>query len=231
MLRAGSWWALALFAGALVAFWPPYLSRLGDAELAAHVHAALMTVWLVLLSVQPWLVSRDRRALHRTLGRLSYALVPVIVLSGLVLWHVRLMRIPDADLATAAASQYLGVGAMLNFAVFWGLGIRHRRVSAVHGRYLLATLLPMADPVTARLMGYYGPPLPTDWMYAVPAWIAVTAVIGPLAWRDARSGGPARWTFTRTLGIYALFQAPILLLAPTSWWSALVLGYRAAFSG
>lgn len=231
MLRAGSWWALALFAAALLAFWPPYLSRLGDAELAAHVHAVLMTGWIALLVAQPQLVARERRALHRRLGRLSYALVPLIVLSGLALWHIRLMRVAAADVAAAAPFQYLGLGAMFNFAVFWALGIRHRRVAAVHGRYLLATLLPMVDPVTARLTGFYGPTLPADWMYAAPAWIAVVAVVGALAWRDARAGGAARWTFTRALGVYAAFQAPILLLAPTEWWRAFIVAYHASFAG
>jgi uncharacterized membrane protein len=231
MLRAGSWWALALFVAALAAFWPQYLSKLPQAQLAAHAHAVLMTAWIAMLIVQPQLVARERRELHRQIGRWSYALVPATVLAGLYLWHVRLFAVPAEGFDAAIPSLYLGLGATANFALYWALAIRHRRVAPVHGRYMLATLLPMVDPVTARLLGFYGPHFEADWVYALPAWLLAAVVVGGLAWRDARGAGPARWTFLRVLGIYALFQAPILLLAPSPWWRAAMLAYRGAFTG
>ncbi len=229
MLRAGSWWALALFVAALAAFWKPYLSQLDRAEAVVHLHAILMTLWIGLLALQPQLIARERRALHRRIGRYTYVLAPLIILAGLSLWHIRTLQVPADRLDAAAPSLYLGFGATLNFAVFYALGIRHRRVAPVHGRYLLATLVPMVDPVTARLLGFYGPPLESDLAYAMPAWLIVTGVVGALAWRDSRSAGPARFTFLRVLALYALFQAPLVVLAPTAWWRAAIDAYRGTF--
>lgn len=229
MLRAGSWWALALFVAALAAFWTPYFSQLDRAEAAVHAHAILMTLWIGLLALQPQLVVRERRALHRRIGRFTYVLAPIIILAGLYLWHIRTLQVPAEDLDAVVPRLYLGFGAALNFALFYALGIRHRRVAPVHGRYLLATLVPMVDPVTARLLVYYGPPFESGLAYQLAAWLIVGAVVGALAWRDARGGGPARFTFLRVLGLYALFQAPVELLAPTAWWRAAIVAYRGAF--
>jgi len=44
-----------------------------------HVHTALMVTWLGLLFAQTMLVATGRRSLHGTLGVVSFALAPCIV--------------------------------------------------------------------------------------------------------------------------------------------------------
>ena len=52
-----------------------------------HVHAALMILWLFMVIAQAWFVRTMRFRLHRWVGRSSYLIVPVIILSGLVTTH------------------------------------------------------------------------------------------------------------------------------------------------
>ena len=49
---SGRWFAL-LFAGALVAFWPSYLSRVSALNAYTHFHALTAALWMLLLVAQP----------------------------------------------------------------------------------------------------------------------------------------------------------------------------------
>ena len=46
-----------------------------------HVHGALLMTWFVLLIVQPLLIHTGRVKLHRTIGKVSYVLGPLIIIS------------------------------------------------------------------------------------------------------------------------------------------------------
>jgi hypothetical protein len=81
----------------LLAFWPSYFSRLtAQPSLHHHAHGLAMTLWLGLLVAQAALIRSGRRAVHRQLGLVSYALVPVIV------GHAALRSLHPAGGAAAA---------------------------------------------------------------------------------------------------------------------------------
>src|SRR5690606_25646842 len=70
--RLAGWLVVAvllLWPLVLVAFWPLYLSRVGEADAYRHAHAMAGTAWLLLLVVQPLLVRARRYAAHRLVGR------------------------------------------------------------------------------------------------------------------------------------------------------------------
>jgi hypothetical protein len=52
-----------------------------DVALIVHVHAALMTAWLILLLAQTASMSMGRRRLHVQLGLFSLALAPAMVVA------------------------------------------------------------------------------------------------------------------------------------------------------
>src|SRR3546814_9484361 len=82
----GAWpWVLLLLAVAVLGFWKPYFSRLTAAQGLAHLHTAAMLAWIAMLVAQPVLVRTRRLAWHRRLGKASYAVVPLIVTSALLL--------------------------------------------------------------------------------------------------------------------------------------------------
>src|SRR5947209_7884804 len=81
----------ALLLLAIPAFWPTYFSPPRyEADWHVHVHGIALFTWSVLLIVQPWLVRSGRLALHRRLGKVSYVLAPVIVLSTVLLARYRM---------------------------------------------------------------------------------------------------------------------------------------------
>src|SRR5580698_8212856 len=69
--KASAVWLGILWAGMIAGFgvdFPGYLRKNPPAPVLVHVHAAVFTVWMLLLTAQVLLVLRDRVALHRKLG-------------------------------------------------------------------------------------------------------------------------------------------------------------------
>jgi hypothetical protein len=153
-------WLVAAFGlGMLLAFWPSYYSRLDQQPtFHPHAHGLTMTAWIVLLLMQAWLIRTGHRATHRTLGKLSYGLVPLMVMTTLNFIH---FRVRDVDDLGAFGLYFLSliVNALVAFLVLYGLAMYHRRDRGVHARYMLCTIFPLFTPVTDRLIGRHLPSL------------------------------------------------------------------------
>lgn len=209
----------------LVAFWPSYFSRLaGQPDIRFHLHGVALTAWCALLVAQGLLIRSQRRGLHRALGRLSFVLVPVILVTTVNLIHFRLRGVvgppPDSVLYFLA----LILNALAAFAVLYGLAMYHRRVPAVHARYMVATVFPLFTPVTDRLIAQYLPSvIPAmpriggSVVLPVAGFALADALLLALAvwdWRARRRLGP----FAVALGIVAAYHVSVLTLHRSTAW-------------
>jgi len=59
---------------------------------------------------------------------------------------------------------------------------------------MICTALPLIDPVTARALYFYAPPLPATFLYQVPGFTVAVAVMVVL-WRTLSLSAPGRRTF------------------------------------
>jgi hypothetical protein len=147
------------------AFWPLYLSRLGGGiDAYTHFHAVVALSWCLLLVVQPFLVRKHRR-LHRRIGALSYGLAPLFVLASLLLAHARFRAMQEPRFLAEAPALFLPLSACAQFAICYALALHHRRTPALHARFMIATGLPMVDPVLGRVLYFYAPALPHPLLY------------------------------------------------------------------
>ncbi len=158
--HAWIWVALLLPAVAL-AFWPAYLSRLGEASWILHAHGVTATLWIVLLVIQSWSIDRNARGLHRLAGRASLALFPLFWASGLLIVHLMAAgfvaranpfqtlfgaRLTPVDLLTSAALLWL-----------YYVAVSRRRSVLVHSSAMLAIPLFLVPPILVRLLQIGGP--------------------------------------------------------------------------
>ncbi len=161
-LHRHSYWLFGVFALAMVvAFWPSYFSRLGSQpSYHFHAHGLAMTAWAGLLVTQAWLMRTGQRATHKRLGRLSYVIAPLVVITTIHFAHFRVQVVPALD----PVSLYfltLVLNALVAFSLLFGLAMYYRRQPALHARYMIATLFPLFTPVTDRLIGRFIPaPVP-----------------------------------------------------------------------
>ena len=75
--------AVAVLLTIAVGFAPSYYARLSSAgnpvPLIVHVHAAVFTLWILLVITQTALVASSRTAIHRRVGMLAAVMVPVML--------------------------------------------------------------------------------------------------------------------------------------------------------
>jgi hypothetical protein len=110
-----------------------------------HFHAIMLMVWLVMLVVQPVLILRKKLAWHRLLGKVSYGVVGLIVVSLLLIIDQEQTR--EKNLPVLAANLF----DFPVFLVFYGLAIYYRKKPAYHARFMLMSVLPFLNPALARL--------------------------------------------------------------------------------
>src|SRR5262245_33251846 len=195
---------IGLFLLALVAFWPSYLSTLRSASMYTHFHAVTAATWTVMLVIQPLAIRNRQLGLHRVLGRASYAVAPLVVVSMVLLAHSKTREVPPADLS----GFYVPLSLAGLFGLSYALAIAYRRTTALHARFMVCTALTLIDPVVVRLL---------NWAYATPSfryqWItfALTDLVFlALIWRE-RHTRVARSVFPAMLVIFASAQLVLLL--------------------
>jgi hypothetical protein len=221
---------IALFIGAILAFWPPYLSRLphgGDPY--THAHAVVAVLWCLLLIGQPLLIRMHRHDLHRRLGTMSRVVAPLFVVTSLLLAHAHTLPIDHPRFVVRAPSVFLGLEATLQFAVAYGLALWFRRPTALHARFMIATGLTMIDPVLVRVLSFYTPPFAHPLLYQVCGYGLCDATLLLLAFRPTLSAHHRR-IFGAGVAIFpachlawfTVVQGP-LWVAFTAWFRSLPL--------
>jgi hypothetical protein len=203
------------------AFWPTYFfPPKYESDWHVHVHGVAMFGWIALLVTQAALV-RNHRPAHRALGKASFVLVPLIVLSTLSLAHHRMQQGLNADLLYFF---YLQVCLLLLFVVSYGLAIANRRRRALHARYMVCTALAVVDPIVARLFYIYGG---IDYPHMqLMSFALIDGILVLLLLRDMRSGLRPR-VFPAMLAFFVATQVPTFFLHETAAWRGFVAAFAA----
>jgi hypothetical protein len=198
----------ALLAVALVAFWPSYLSLgISGSPNYVHWHAGTCVFWMLLLIVQPILISRRRMDMHRRIGKSSYVVAPALIVSVALLAHYRINAVSPNDYAIQTYILYLQISLGVVFGVFYALAIAYRHATPVHARFMVCTALTLIDPIMARIVPWIAPEI-----VPLSQWIsfAVTdSIVIALIWMERRSSA-GRGVFPIALAVLLLAQLPAL---------------------
>jgi hypothetical protein len=127
------------------------ISPIGNVPIAitwvTHFHACMIMAWLLMLIVQPILVLKSQLKWHRLLGKISYGLVILLVLSIILIVNQEQSR--GKNLPVFAANLI----DPLMFVVMYGLAIYYRKKPAYHARFMLLTVIGFIGPAFARIQG------------------------------------------------------------------------------
>lgn len=224
-LRHSATFVALLVPFVLLAFWPSYVSRvLSEPQRRVHLHGLAMFAWLALVLGQAFLIRAGRRNLHRRLGKLSFVLMPVIVLSTLSLAHFRLRAAAPDFPADHLYFFYLQLALIAVFALSWGLAIANRRRPLTHARYMLCTVLALIDPVFARILfNLFGVDVPLGQLltFGLTDTLLIALVV-----LDRRHG-PDSNVFAAMLAVFVAMQVPTFFLSTTTALREFALVYAA----
>jgi hypothetical protein len=133
--------------------------------LVVHIHAALMTAWLLLLLAQASLKATSHLQWHRNLGLASFVLGPAIFIAMLAVTYIRYHDMTAAGLGDLGSSiLLLQIRGAILFPIFFIWAIRTRKSDAeTHKRMMLMTTLVILDAAIARMSWLPGNAMPVSY--------------------------------------------------------------------
>ena len=216
MYRASPLFFAALLAAAIWAFWTSYFfPKRYEADWHVHLHGVAMFLWMLMLVVQSTLATRGPLGAHRAIGKTSFVLVPVIVVSTLLLAHYRMKQ--------SGVNQeliyffYVQVSLVAQFLVAWFFAIMNRRTPQVHMRFMLCTALALVDPILARILYAQAGILPP--MLQVITYGVVDLILVALIVHDRMQRHYSR-AYEGMLAFFVVTQLPTFFLTGTKEWIA-----------
>ena len=109
-----------------------------------HFHAIIASLWIFMLIIQPILIKRANYGLHKKIGKLSYLLFPILVISIIP----QIIRTLNSDTPNFA---FFPIADTLALILFYGLAIYHRRSAPIHMRYMIGTAIVFLGPTIGRI--------------------------------------------------------------------------------
>lgn len=166
------YWFLIFVLLAFIGFYKTYFSVLLEPHPSVvHLHFACMALWMGLIIVQPLLIKYKKFSVHRTLGKLSYLVVPLVLITSAMMskhsyfaYKSRLEVQVGEGLATYTEAEILHLSAfqmglsvfyILWLAIFFGLAIYNRKDRIPHSRYILAAALTFMGPTVDRIFIFW----------------------------------------------------------------------------
>lgn len=149
-------------------FNPTYFSKIFNTDLVYHAHALFMLLWVAMAIVQPLLIHKKKTALHKTVGKASYVIMPMVfITSYLIIKHTYYNFIntrvveaqqsaevftPDQLNVMAASYVMIGVVYIIWLFVFYVLAVISRKKIVHHSTFMFAAILTLLGPTIDRIM-------------------------------------------------------------------------------
>ncbi len=201
-------------------FYKTYLVKFPNFEgftWAHHFHGAIMLTWILILIAQPVFIRTKNFRLHRIVGKASYFIFPLLLLSFFLVARAGYLRNIKTVGETEALARmgFSGIPDMFYISILYGLGIYYKKKTSFHLRFFTSIGLMILGPGLGRfLIAVCGLPFA-----AVPIMIGVIGLF-TLGWMIAdiikkRSAFP----MAVFLGIIVIS----FLLGPnthSAWWQA-----------
>lgn len=204
---------IALMALAFAGFWKSYFSKFfsgtNDFNFYFHFHAFMMVLWVTLLIVQPLLVRKKKLELHRMIGRLTYLLMPVMLISVLLILNSGMKALPAADLAFA--NVLFPVRDFFFLAIYFSIGVVYRRQVQIHARAMIVTGIVFIEPALFRFVG-------GEIGIPVILGLLITLIVLERKQKQGRWLFPAFLMVDVMVYLLVIFEVPLSFLDPLVRW-------------
>lgn len=196
--------------------------------LILHIHAVLMGSFLLLLLAQTWLVAAGRCEYHMQVGLIAFALVPALVIVGVILAPTIYRAVLSAyEAAPVGAREALRTVAARKenvllmqarigvlFPVFLSLGLAARRTnSGLHKRMMILGTAVALTPAFNRIVWL---PLPVLKPLSLDTYV-LAAVAPMFAW-DVIRNRRVHEAYLIWIAISLPFALLVYGLWDTPWW-------------
>ncbi len=116
----------------------------GRVTIFHHIHAALTTLWILLLIIQPLLIRYGKFKIHKKTGKISYFIFPLLMISFIPV----ILRILKSDYPIRAYNPLAGFTMLI---LFYSLAVYNKKNTPKHMRYMIGTATVFLQPSIARI--------------------------------------------------------------------------------
>lgn len=165
-----------------IGFYPSYFGLFPvfntKIDFLVHVHFFFSVLWIMVLISQPFLIMNKQYHWHRLLGRATYVIFPLWILSFLPMIYNVIQKGIYKNLL-------FPIGIMSILLILYVLAIMNRKTSAKHMRYMIASAVVLIDPTIGRLTFN----IFKDDLIGMPITYAImNLILVGLIWMDKRNG-------------------------------------------
>ena len=160
--RNTGYFFLTLLLFVALGFYYPYFSLFPKFEfvtLIVHIHAITLFLWLVILIAQPLFIRYGKYKLHKLLGKFTYFLLPVVIITMIGVIRQGYIRGINENMSSAQSlrAQFTNIAGIFTFLIYYLLGISHilKGNVALHMRYMICLFLEFVPPTVGRTLGYW----------------------------------------------------------------------------
>lgn len=143
-----SYFLILLIPLTLLGFYKTYFNQFPSFEeninIFVHLHAIIASIWILMLIAQPILIAKKKNKLHKQVGRLSYTLFPLLILSFIP----QMIRIINSDYPNFL---FFPLADSILLILFYSLAIYYRKKPAKHMRYMIGTAVVFLGPTFGRI--------------------------------------------------------------------------------
>ncbi|HSF54513.1 MAG TPA: hypothetical protein VLA71_12210 [Algoriphagus sp.] len=233
------YWFMLFIPLTVAGFFFTYFTKLQMNPSLTHLHFALMATWMGIVITQPLLIHYRKTHLHRKVGKLSYVVVPLVILSTYLVMrqgYANQLAAFESDFAEGVAPYTYEEGRMniasftalpfvylLWLTLFYGLAIGFRKLASFHARFMIAAVLTFMGPTVDRILFFgfdiatIGNGIPTETV----SFVLIDLILGFLLIQDLRKGKNP-WPFGLALGLYILVQIFYFTFTKTTSWQQFV---------
>ncbi|WP_417430244.1 hypothetical protein [Halpernia sp.] len=164
----------------LLGFYKTYLSffpNFNHFEKVIHIHFAAFILWFVLIILQPILIRQRKYALQRKIGKLSYFLVPILVVTILILVTQKTQRELSAGQTDAYVTAFIGLLDAVFLSIYYCIAMYYRRNIRWHVAFLIGATLIILNPGMSRLLNQIKPGLGLLTSVIMPFLIPILILI------------------------------------------------------
>ena len=132
----------------ILGFYKTYFSQFPDFNekitLFHHLHAAVASVWILTLISQPLLIRYKKYKIHKIIGKFTYAIFPLLILSFVPM----ILRNLNSDTPLNA---FFPIADCTLLIPFYLLAVYNKKNTPKHMRYMIGAAIVFLGPTIGRI--------------------------------------------------------------------------------
>lgn len=210
----------------LVGFYTSYLSTFPDYDKFSsiiHIHFVAFLFWLSLTIIQPILIKTRNASLHRKLGKVSYVIAPIMVITMCFLVAGQTKHLLDKSIDDAKITSIVGLLDIVSFSIYYIVAMVNQKNIRWHVAFILSATLIVLNPGMSRLLNQIQSGLGLLGAVLVPFVVPLIIII----YEKTKLGKPIfKSPYSLFFACWAIEIVILVTVPTTDFWESLVLNLK-----